>query len=305
MKRIFYLIFLFLTLYSEMACAQLVGKENTATRIELFCGAELGYADTNWDRLYDVQINLTPGAKWQLGHDWTIAAQGLIPAVSVGHTYRDIRNKYWRGNMAVVAKQLHFAQAKQYLKLSAGFFSRERYGADIRWAWPVTSWLRLNARAGLTAHWLLGSDLKGKYEADLGDQFSLTGMAGADVYLHPWNIEMRATGGRYIAGDYGAQIDVMRHFSHCTLLMFAQLRIGEKMKSIYDGHTNSTNAGFKVIMMLPPYKKSSRKCRVRPASNFRLTNNIRADGVSMRMYDTDPEENEREHAIDMEWGIKK
>ena len=74
-----------------------------ARQLELFCGATLGYADTNWLRLYDVQINATPGLRWHLGHDWSIAAQGLIPVVSDGLTFRDITNKYWRFNMATVS----------------------------------------------------------------------------------------------------------------------------------------------------------------------------------------------------------
>lgn len=276
-----------------------------AGQVELFCGANLGYADTNWLRLYDVQINATPGLRWHLGHDWTVSAQGLIPAVSEGYTYRDVVNKYWRVNMATISRQLHFTEAKQHLKLTAGWFGMERYGIDVRWMWPVTSWLMLQAQTGVTAPWIMGADFKGNYDVDMEGNFTLTGLAGANIYLQPWNIECRMTGGRYMAGDYGLQFDVMRHFSHCTLLAFAQVTIGEKMASQYDRNDYRTNGGFKVIMMLPPYKKSSRKMVVRPASNFRLTNNARANVRSARMYTTDPEENERELQIDVNWGLNK
>ena len=272
-------------------------------QFELFCGLDLGYADTNWLRLYDIQLNVMPGVRWNLGNDWTIAAQGLIPVVSVGYTFDSTINKYWRVNMAVVSKQLHFNRAKQHLRLSAGWFNRERYGLDVRWAWPVNSWLMLHARAGLTAHWILGSDFKDESAAELDTDFSLTGIAGANFYVNPWDIELRASGGRYVNGDYGTQVDVMRHFKHCTLLLFAQLRIGDKIKNRFDKNTYTTNAGFKVIVMLPPYKKSTRRFVVRPASNFRLTNNINSDGMSMKMYNTDPEENEREYMVDVPWGV--
>ncbi len=278
-------------------------EQSPSGQIELFCGANLGYADTNWKRLYDLQIEATPGLRWHLGNDLTIAAQGIIPLLSEGYTFRDVRYKFWRGNMAVLSKQLHLSKADQHFRLSAGFFGRERYGVDVQWAWPVNSWLLLNARTGLTSHWILGTDFKGTYEADLGDHFSLTATAGARVFLRPWNIELRASGGRYIEGDYGSQVDVMRHFRHCTLLMFAQLRL-DKTSSLYDKFSHRTNAGFKVIMMIPPYKKSHRKWVVRPSSNFRLTNNIRSDGYSMRTYYTDPEENERELQVDVDWGLE-
>lgn len=296
-------ILLFCLLFAvQWADAQ--SYERPVGQVELFCGADFGYADTNWLRLYDVQVNATPGFRWHLGHDWTLAAQGLIPVVSDGYTFRDRIHKYWRANMATVSRQLHFNEAKQHLKLTAGWFGEQRYGLDVRWMWLVNSWLLLQAQSGFSAHWLLGADLKGNYEADLDSHFSLTGVAGANVYLQPWNIEFRLSGGKYIANDYGIQFDVMRHFSHCTLLAFAQFRIGELMIGQFEKQEYRTNGGFKVIMMLPPYKKSTRKLVVRPASNFRLTNSMRSGGQSMRMYTTDPEENERELQLDVNWGLR-
>ena len=58
-------------------------------------------------------------------------------------------------------------------------------------------------------------------------------------------------------------------------------------------------------MMIPPYKRSKRKVAFRPASNFRLTYNAQSDGVSMKMYDTDPEDNERQYPIDVNWGVMR
>lgn len=275
-----------------------------AGQLELFCGATLGYADTNWLRLYDVQINATPGLRWHLDHDWTIAAQGLIPVVSDGYTYSDKINKYWRVNMATVSRQLHFSSTNLHAKLTAGLFDRQRYGVDIKMAWPVSDWLLLNACAGLTSSWIMGTDFRGSYDVDFYGGCKLTGIVGADVFLRPQCIEFRLSGGRYVDGDYGSQLDVMRHFSHCTLLAYAQLRIGELQTGKYD-KSYRTNGGFKIIWMLPPYKKSQARFVVRPASNFRLTYSALADGQSMQSYCVDPEENEREHPVDVDWGLRK
>ena len=300
MNKLLCLIFLLFAVQQVDAQQQ----EVPTGQVELFCGATLGYADTNWLRLYDVQINATPGVRWHLGHDWTIAAQGLIPVISEGYTFRDRVNKYYRINLATVSRQLHFNEAKQHLKLSAGWFGEQQYGLDVRWMWPVTSWLLLQAQSGLTAHWLLGADLHGNYNTDMEKRFSPTGLVGANVYLQPWNLEFRLSGGRYIAKDYGLQFDMMRHFSHCTLLAFAQLHVGKLVQNQYERQTYRSNGGFKIIMMLPPYKKSTQKTVIRPASNFRLTYNARSDEQTMRMYTTDPEENERELQVDVDWGYK-
>lgn len=294
-------------LSSLTCCGQVTAQQDTvpARQLELFCGATLGYADTNWLRLYDVQINAMPGLRWHLSHDWSIAAQGLIPVVSDGYTFRNVTNKYWRFYMATVSHQLHFNSAGQHLRLTAGLFGNQRYGIDARWAWPVNSWLLLNAQAGLTASWIMGLDFKGNYDADLYDNYKVTGTVGADVYLRPQNIEFRLYGGRYVGGDYGSQLDIMRHFNHITLLAFAQLRIGEMEANPFDDRHYRTNGGFKIIWMLPPYKKSSHKVVVRPASNFVLSHSSRADGQYMQTYRIDPEENSRERLIDMDWGLRK
>ena len=273
-----------------------------ASRVELFCGATLGYADTNWLRLYDVQINATPGLRWHLGHDWSIAAQGIIPVVSEGYTYRDVTNKYWRLNMAAVSRQLHFRSANQHLRLTAGLFGNGRYGIDLRWAWPVNAWLLLNATAGLTSAWIMGTDFKGHYDVNVYSDCRLTASLGADFYLRPHNIEFRLSGGRYVGGDYGSQVDIMRHFSHITLLAYAQLRLGELETNPFDHQQYRTNAGFEIVWMLPPYKKSPRKLVLRPASNFVLSHSSRAGGESMRTYSIDPEKNSRERLVDVNWG---
>jgi len=299
MVRKVIVFFLLAVLFSYRSSAQ------QRPMTELFCGATFDYADTNWLRLYDIQVYATPGLRLNLQHNWSFAFQGMIPVVSDGYTFRDRVNKYWRIGMVSVSHQLHFNDAGQHLKLSAGLFGSSRYGADIKWMWPINSWLLLMAQAGLTSSWLVGSDLNGHSNAEMKSDFVFSGQAGASTYLRPWNIEMRLSGGRYVAGDYGSQFDVMRHFHHCTLLAFAQLRFGKKFANLYDDKHYSTNGGFKIIMMLPPYTKSRKSYVVRPASNFRLTYDARADGLPMNTYRTDPEENERELQVDVDWGLRK
>lgn len=285
-------LFLFCLLCLEGKCQTPDGQ------VELFCGAELNYADVNFLRLYDVLLNLTPGTKWHLGDEWMLGGQLYVPVVNYGYGKR---NDMIRLNMAVLSKDLHWDDIRQHLKFSAGLFGRERMGVDARWMFPVNDWLLFLAQAGYTGHWALGVDLKGNHESDFADDWKITGVAGLKVYLNPWNTEFQLVGGRYLNEKYGAQFDVMRHFKHCTVGLYAQLH--EKGDTRYSNQ--HTSGGFKVVMMLPPYKKSNRKTVFRPASNFRLTYNAQSDGISMKMYTTDPEENEREYPINIGWGADK
>ena len=275
--------------------AQDEAGHSTSPQVELFCGADLNYADVNFARLYNLLINLTPGVKWHLGNDWLIAANAWVPLINDGY---DSRYHMARLNTAVVSKELHFENARQHAKISVGLFSRERWGADVKWMMPVNDWLLLNAQAGLTKHWALGFDMYGNSETDFDGKLTATAIAGANFYLTPWNTEFRLSGGRYINEDYGAQLEVMRHFKYCTITAYAQLH--ERGNTRYSNHTEA--GGFKVVMMLPPYQKRTKKLVLRPPSNFRLTYIAQSDGISMRMYNTDPEENERQLPMRIGWG---
>ena len=298
MKR----ILLALALYVASAnCSAQMEQQHAPERIasprfELFSGVDLNYADVNFTRLYDLLINLTPGFKFHLGNDWLIAANAWVPILNEGYASRF---NMTRLNLASVSKELHFNSARQHFKVSAGLFSRERWGVDLKWMFPVNSWFMVNAQAGLTSHWALAFDMHGYTEHSFDGSWLATAVLGANFYLTRWNTEFRLSGGRYINKDYGCQLEILRHFRHCSVSVFGLYH--EKGDDRYSRQQEA--GGFKVVMMLPPYKqKRERRFVVRPASNFRLTYIAQSDGVSMRMYNTDPEENERVLPMRLDWG---
>ena len=265
---------------------------------ELFCGAELFYADVNFLRLYNIRLNATPGVKIHMRHDWMVAGQMQIPLVNLGY---DKRYNMIRLSMANVSKEFHFLKAKQHFKLTAGLYGQDRYGGDLRWMCPVNNWLMFNMRLGVTSKWGLGFDFRKNTEAQFENAWDAFYVIGANAWLDKWNTEFRASGGRYLYGDYGVEGEIARHFNHCTVSAFMQYH--ELMKNT--GGKNRIGGGFRIVMMIPPYKKYSRKVVFRPASNFRLTYNAQSDAYSMKRYRTDPEENERTNAVHIPWGTDK
>jgi hypothetical protein len=251
--------------------------------VDVLAGVDFNYRNIYFNnRLYDLLVNLTPAVKWQPGHHWQLAAQALVPVVNdYGDRYRKVRL-----NMAVGSKEFYLG--RHALKVSAGLFSRRRYGLDVKWLWPVTNWLAFDAQAGYTGF----CSMENGWDCSKMDK--LTAWAGVRAYMTKLNLELRLRGGRYIYEDYGVHGECLRHFTHCTLGVYAEYSDWGK-----------ENGGFKVIMMIPPYRRSGAKVRVRPASNFRLTYNVMADNYAMRTYTTDPEENEREGDFDrscVPWG---
>lgn len=262
--------------------------------VEVFCGADLSYSDTNFMRLYNALINLTPGVRWNMGKGWMTTAQLSYAVLNLGYSSS---YKYPRLGMAAVSKELSLKK-DNHLKFTAGLFTRDRYGVDVRWMMPVCSWFMLQARVGVTNMWWLSV----KEHAFETKGWTPTGTIGANFWIDKWATEFRLSGGRYVNEDFGMEGEAYCHFNHCSVGAFAQyheLYHHTTLKS----YTNRFSGGFRVVMMIPPYKyKKYRKVRVRPASNFRLTYNAQSDGHSMKKYHTDPEENEREYQMDVKWG---
>lgn len=293
-----------------MTALSLTGKGQPKYQVELFCGAEMNFTEMNYHSLYDIYLGLTPGMKWHLGNRWMVAGQVYVPIVNEG--YID-RYSMIRLTTATLSKELHFPEARQYLKLSAGLFGRERTGADVKWIFPLNDWLMLTAQAGITSCWALGFKPGGESESEFGKDWKITGTAGASFWIAPLKSEVRISGGRYIDGIYSGEVSVSRHFKYVSFSAFARLH--EKVPDRFEDHvrtgaysageTHSKSGGFRLIVMLPPYKKSQKKLVVRPASHIQLNYNAQMDEKTMMMYRTDPEANDRTYELDVNWGADK
>lgn len=261
-------------------------QPETGTKVDIFMGADLHYRDIFHNKVYEVLVNLTPSIKWYMGNHWQLAGQALVP---VYNDYGD-RYKKVRLNMAVLSKEWDW-YGKHFLKVSGGLFGLERYGLDVKWMFPANRWLALDAQAGITGHCSMAAG----WECSRMER--LTGQAGMNFYIEKVNTEFRIHGGRYVYEDYGVKVEAMRHFTHCTVGIYAQYNDKEK-----------ETGGFKVVMMIPPYKRKTSKVRIRPASNFRLTYDANGLSYAVKMYTTDPEENEREGNFDrkrLQWGANR
>lgn len=253
-------------------------------QVDLFVGVDFNYRDIHMNgRVYDFLVNLTPSVKWYMGKGWQSSAQVLVPIINqYGDRYKKVRM-----NMAVLSKEM-ILDTRWFLKASGGLFGSERYGIDLKSMYMANNWLALEVQAGWTGFCSMAVD----WEASMPKRW--TALGGLNLYLNSCNTQFRVRAGRFLYGDYGATADVMRHFKHCTVGVYAQ-------------HSNKggNDGGFKIVMILPPYKRKSRQINFRPASNFRHVYSIESKMYANRMYNTDTEENEREGWFDrnsFRWG---
>lgn len=259
------------------------GQQKAGT-VDVFMGVDFNYRDIFWNgRVYDLLINLTPGVKWNMGHRWEVSAQALLPVVNqYGDRYKNVRL-----NMAVLSKQV--AVGKHWrTKLSGGLFGSERYGLDWKNQFIVSQWLAFSAQVGWTGFCSMANG----WEASTMKKVTME--LGTDLYLQKWNTQLTLRGGRYIFGDYGITGEGFRHFKHTSVGFYASY-----------SNKGKEDAGFKVVVMLPPYHRKQRRVNVRPASNFRLTYSVEANSYANKRYMTDPEQNERTGWFDRDllpWG---
>ncbi|MDN0048981.1 hypothetical protein QVO10_06200 [Bacteroides gallinaceum] len=272
-----------------LSFGSVAGKAQDSIRtgyVDIFMGVDFHYRDIFHNKVYEALINLTPSVKWYGRNGWQAAAQIYVPVYNdYGDYYKRVRV-----NMAVISKENSWKE-KYFLKISGGWFGNERYGLDIKTMCILNDWLALEAQLGWTGFCSMAAG----WRASTPERW--TALIGADAYLNRYNTQFRLRGGRYVYKDYGAQLEIMRHFKHCTVGIYAE----------YSDQWEE-NAGFKVVMMIPPYKRKYRKVNFRPTSNFRLTNNFNAEPYSNQMYTTDPEENEREGWFDrhaFQWGVNR
>lgn len=252
--------------------------------VDVFMGVDFHYRDIYYNnRVYDVLVNLTPGVRWNMGRRWEAAAQAVVPVFNqYGDRYKNVRL-----GMASLSKQLAVGGFWK-MKFSGGLFGSDRYGIDMKNLFVASRWLALSLQLGYTGYWSAANG----WEMSRMDR--LTFQIGPEVWLHRWNTQLSLRGGRYAYGDYGMVGEGFRHFRHVSVGFYAAY--SEKLHK---------DAGFKVIVMLPPYRRTAGRVNFRPASNFRLTYDVEAQPYTTVTYFTDPEENERTSCFDRDlipWG---
>lgn len=254
--------------------------------VDFFAGVDFHYRDIMFRKLYELLINITPGVKWYAPYNWELAAQVYVPVLN---DYGRYFNKV-KLNVATISKQFAFGR-RFFLKGSAGIFSNDRYGVDAKAMVIAADWLAFEGEAGLTGLCYCTTN----FHASTMRRF--TGHLGVDFYIPSYDTQFRLRGGKYVYTDCGVQLDIMRHFKHCTVGVYGQW-----------SNKGGQNAGFNIAIMLPPYKRTMRKVNVRPASVFEFDYAYYASDIANVTYKTDPEENAREGWFSrtlMKWGNAK
>lgn len=156
--------------------------------------------------------------------------------------------------LAPVFLNQFLAIGKHFISVSAGYFYNDQYGANIQYRHHDLSgpW-SFGLEGGLTG--LYYYTRKGIYYEKM-DHLLL--VADAAYRLSRPDLTLKVSGGRYLAGDEGGRLDLIRQFTNVEVGLYV-------MKT-----NNGTTAGFNFAVPIPPGKiAQGKKIRLRTTDEFR------------------------------------
>ena len=192
---------------------------------------------------FEYVLSIAPTIETSLWKGNRITLQAIIP---ISYQVESINSaSYFRVGIADIAQDFTSRNGRWQATLAGGFFYFDRIGFDLRLAYHATPNLTLGAEASYTGDAIVND---GHYDIKALDKFSFFGKA--EYYEPCTRLQAQLMGGRFVFGDYGARLDISRHFSDYTIGLFGVLTGGEH------------NAGFHFAIPLGP-KKQMRRGTVR------------------------------------------
>ena len=234
----------------------------------------------NW--VFEYVASVAPAIETSLWKGNKITLQAIIPFSYKVESINSAR--YVRVGIADISQNLTSQDGRWEATLAGGFFFFDRIGVDLRVGYHVTPSLTLSAEASYTGDAIMND---GHYDIKAPDRFNF--FAKADYYEPTTRLQGQLMGGRFVFGDYGARLDISRHFGDYTIGLYGLLTGGEN------------NAGFHFAIPLGP-KRQMRKgaFRLKLADYFDWEYSMRSSGKyydeQMGEYiETKPDENRSAH----------
>ncbi|MHA4737800.1 YjbH domain-containing protein [Dyadobacter sp. MSC1_007] len=146
------------------------------------------------------------------------------------------------------------AFGNHFISASAGYFHNDQYGVNLQYRHQdFTGPWSFGVEGGLTGLYYYAD--KGIY---YGNMDKLMVIADASYRLAQPDITLKLSGGRYVSGDEGGRMDLIRQFTNVEVGLYV-------MKT-----TNGTTAGFNFAVPIPPGKiLQGKKFRFRTTDEFR------------------------------------
>jgi len=244
-------------------------------KIDFVVYPQLALQNTGFNQIYEKQINLAPAMEVDLWKGMQFTGQVIFPLAN------DLGDEGDKIRPGFVTLAQNFRFGKSYFgRFAIGNFNANRYGAHAgvsRTIWKNK--MEIEADLGVT-----GSSLfyKGRWLNESINDFNW--FLKTRYFHNAYGLEVDLSYGKYIYGDEGVRVDVIRHFGSVAVGFYV-INSGGK-----------SNGGFNFTMPLPTKKRNrKRMLRVMPANYFDWEYNAGTEFVKGQFYETRPNANKTEH----------
>lgn len=231
------------------ALGKIQSEQSSTGRVDLTIYPMVSLDNHRFDILYEYIVSIAPALELTLWQGNRITLQPVFPVVT--NIWHEKPNAYIRIGVASISQQLNLSNRLK-ATLSGGMFMNNLLGFDASLSYRVGKSLTLGVQAGV-----LGDAYPVKDDGYQIDKLENVTVLGKASYYHaPTRLEAGLTGGRFVYGDYGARLDVTRHFGEYAIGVYGILTGGEHNAGFHftipmGGKRQTRKGAFR--LMLPEY----------------------------------------------------
>ena len=240
-------------------------KNSSRFKVDILVYPQLSFKNLIITQIYQVLFTLNPAIEVSLWPGMKFTGQLILPVYNDGYGY--LQDKVHPG----------FITLSQRFRLpfnikgmaTVGYFSADRYGADLQLFYPFKDErFSLEGRIGSVAigYW-------NGFNLHYDTEFSTTWSLGANFYWPRYNTSFSLKGEQYLMGEKGVKFEMIRHFRYASVGFYAQ-----KAKEA------NSNGGFRIQVLLPPYKYKRFKNKYIPRLNTSYNMGIVYNAGNERYY---------------------
>lgn len=251
-------------------------KNSSRFKVDILVYPQLSFKNLIITQIYQVLFTLNPAIEVSLWPGMKLTGQVIIPVYNDGYGY--LQDKVHPGFITLSQRFRLPYNIKG--KATIGYFSADRYGADLMLFYPFKDErFSLEGRIGAVAigYW---NGFKLHYDTE----FSTTWSLGGNFYWPKYNTTFSLKGEQYLMGERGVKFEMIRHFRYASVGFYAQ-----KAKEA------NSNGGFRIQVLLPPYKykrfKNKYIPRLNTSNNMGIVYNAGNERYYYRQYRSEADEN--------------
>ena len=223
-------------------------ERSSTGRVDLRLHPMVSLDNHRFDILYEYIVSIAPALEVTLWQGNRITLQPVFPIAT--NVWHEKPNAYIRIGVAAISQDFSIGNNLK-TTVSGGMFMDNIFGFDAKLAYRVGKSLTLGLQAGLLGDAYPETDC---YDFKKLEQVTVLGTAS--YYHAPTRLEAGLTGGRFIYGDYGARLDITRHFGEYAIGAYGILTGGEHNAGFHfaipvGGKRQTRKGSFR--LMLPEY----------------------------------------------------